>query len=82
MVGVVRHCEYVPAFHPQPYGLTDAEIHIVSWEEAELGRLECRKDLPFRAEWNGRWYATKEVRAMFVDEPEEIVVITVYTYYH
>jgi len=67
-------------------GFTVAEVEETigagSWEEAELGRLECREDLSFRAEWNGCWYATKQVRPIFVDEPEEIVVITVYTYYY
>jgi hypothetical protein len=49
--------------------------------QAELGRLDCRKNFPFGAEWNGHPYATKQVRPVFVDEPNEIVVITVYTYY-
>lgn len=48
---------------------------------AELGRLECRKDYPFHAVWNGVHYSTKQVRPIFVDEPEEIVVVTVYVYY-
>ena len=39
------------------------------------------KDFPFAADWNGRTYATKQVRPVFVDEPNEIVVVTVYTYY-
>ncbi|CAI4033861.1 hypothetical protein DNFV4_04303 [Nitrospira tepida] len=52
-----------------------------SWEQAELGRLQCRKDFPFGREWNGKTYATKQVRPVFVDEPSEILVVTVYTYY-
>ena len=52
------------------------------WGKAELGRLEARKDFPFNAEWNGHWYAAKQVRPIFVDEPNEIVVVTVYTYYY
>jgi ribosomal protein L13E len=48
---------------------------------AELGRLDCRKDFAYRREWNGKVYATKQVRPVFVGETEEIVVITVYTYY-
>lgn len=52
------------------------------WEQAELGRLECHKEFPFNAEWNGRRYAAKQVRPIFVDEENEIVVITVYTYYY
>jgi hypothetical protein len=48
---------------------------------AELGRLDCRKDFAWGREWNGKVYATKQVRPVFVEEAEEIVVITVYTYY-
>ena len=51
------------------------------WGVAELGRLDCRKDFPFGQNWNGKIYATRQVRPVFVDEAEEIVVITVYTYY-
>ena len=46
-----------------------------------MGRLECRKDLPFGREWNGRLYSTKQVRPIFVEEEREIVVVTVYVYY-
>ena len=38
-------------------------------------------NFPFNSEWNGRWYRTKQVRPIFVEEEEEIVVVTVYTYY-
>lgn len=56
-------------------------IETAFWEPAELSRLECRKDFTFNQEWNGRFYATKRVRPIFVEEPEEIVVVTVYSYY-
>jgi len=56
-------------------------IHTAPWQPAELGRLECRKDFSFGREWNGRFYATKQVRPIFADEPTEIVVVTVYSYY-
>jgi len=66
-------------------GFTVAEveeaIRTCAWGAAELGRLDCRKDFPFGQDWNGKVYATKQVRPVFVDEPGEIVVITVYTYY-
>jgi hypothetical protein len=66
-------------------GFTVAEveeaIRTCPWGAAELGRLDCRKEFACGGEWNGRTYATKQVRPVFVDEPEEIVVITVYTYY-
>ena len=66
-------------------GFTAAEveeaIRTCAWGAAELGRLDCRKDFPFCQNWNGKIYSTRQVRPVFVDEPEEIVVITVYTYY-
>ena len=43
--------------------------------------MECRKTFPFNREWNNKLCATKEVRPIFVEEPDEIVVVTVYTYY-
>ena len=51
------------------------------WEPAERGRRECRRNFPFHQEWHGIVYATKQIRPIFVDEPEEIVVVTVYVYY-
>jgi hypothetical protein len=66
-------------------GFTAAEveeaIRTSPWQPAELGRLECRKDFPYGRDWNGKSYATKQVRPVFVDEAAEIVVVTVYTYY-
>lgn len=56
-------------------------IRTAPWRPAELGRLECRKDFAYRKEWNGKVYATKQVRPVFVEEAMEIVVVTVYTYY-
>jgi hypothetical protein len=66
-------------------GFTVAEVEETirngKWEPAELGRMECRKTFAFSREWNVRVYATKEVRPIFVEEADEIVVVTVYTYY-
>jgi hypothetical protein len=66
-------------------GFTAAEveeaIRTVEWEPAALGRLQCRKTLPFGRDWNGRHYPLKQVTPVFVDEPNEIVVVTVYVYY-
>lgn len=51
-------------------GFTIAEveeaIHTVPWQRTELGRLDCRKDFPYGKEWNGKTYATKQVRPVFV----------------
>ncbi len=66
-------------------GATEQEIaeaiRTESWQPAELGRRECRKDFPFHTVWNQRYYSTKQVRPIFVDEADEIVVVTVYVYY-
>jgi hypothetical protein len=66
-------------------GFTVAEVELTirtaEWGSAELGRRDCRKDFPFNSVWNGRHYATKQVRPVFIDEPVEIIVITVYVYY-
>ena len=66
-------------------GFTLAEVEnaigTAAWQPAELGRLNCRKDFPYGKDWNGKVYATKQVRPVFVEEAAEIVVVTVYTYY-
>lgn len=51
------------------------------WEPSELGRLQCRKNFPFGQVWNGKIYETKQVRPIFIEQADEIRVITVYTYY-
>ena len=56
-------------------------IQTTPWQTTELGRLECRKNFRFGQMWNGKYYATKQVRPIFVDGSEEIVVVTVYSYY-
>ncbi len=56
-------------------------IRTAPWEPAERHRMECRKDFPHGRDWNGKIYETKQVRPIFVEEDEEIVVVTVYTYY-
>ena len=64
-------------------GVSEAEvvevIQTAVWEPIELDRLQCRKDFPFGEEWNGRFYQTKQVRPIFVEEADEIVVVTVYS---
>jgi len=56
-------------------------VRTEQWGQAELGRLDCRRNYAFNAEWNGHFYRTRQVRPIFVDEPGEIVVVTVYVYY-
>ena len=56
-------------------------IQTTAWSPAERGRLECRKDYAYDRDWNGHTYATKQVRPIFVEDFDEIVVVTVYVYY-
>ena len=65
--------------HAQGYilarGFTAVEveeaIRTCPWGSAELGRLDCRKDFPFGRDWNGKHYATKQVRPVFADHVGE-----------
>jgi len=56
-------------------------IETSHWEPAELGRLECRKDFFYRKNWNKKFYEIKQVRPIFVEEDDVIIVVTVYTYF-
>ncbi len=51
------------------------------WQSAHQNRMECRMNFPFKKEWNGKVFGTKQVRPIFIEKPEEILVVTVYTYY-
>jgi len=66
-------------------GTTGKEVENViktsKWIPAELNKLECRKDFVYKKEWNKKFYKTKQVRPIFVEEEKEIVVVTVYVYY-
>lgn len=56
-------------------GFTVAEvedaIRTSPWGAAELGRLDCRRNFAYGREWNGKVYATKQVRPVFIDEAQK-----------
>lgn len=56
-------------------------IQTTSWKRAELGRLQCKKDFSFNKIWNDKEYKTKQIKPIFVEEKNEIIVVTVYVYY-
>jgi hypothetical protein len=66
-------------------GASEAEvvdaIRNAPWHPVENGRMECRKDYAFDSIWNRKRYTTRQVRPIFVEESNEIVVVTVYVYY-
>lgn len=50
-------------------------------ELAKQDRVLCRANFQFNAFWQGRRYAIKQVAPVIKEEVDEIVVITVYTFY-
>jgi len=56
-------------------------IRTSEWKTSQLSKLECKKDFVFNKSWNNKFYRTKQVRPIFVEEDKEIIVITVYVYY-
>jgi hypothetical protein len=65
------------------FSLAEAEeaIKKSEWISSDKGRLECRMNIPFGKDWNGKHYETKQIRPIFVVEGDEIIVVTVFTYY-
>ena len=59
----------------------ETAIRLASWTQAAEARWACEHDFEFQGVWNGKRFQTKRVRPIFVEEPEEIVVVTVYVYY-
>lgn len=52
-----------------------------AWHPAKLGRWECTMNFAYNKEWNKKFYRTKQVVPVFVEERDRIVVITVYAFY-
>jgi hypothetical protein len=63
-------------------GATDREVHIAveqgTREPAKHGRELCRFNFAFNQAWQGTHYSIKQVAPVIKDE---IVVITVYTFF-
>jgi hypothetical protein len=48
---------------------------------AKMGRTAVRKNFPFAAEWKGRFYESKQVMPITVEETDRWVVVTVYVFF-
>jgi hypothetical protein len=59
----------------------EAAIRAGKPEPARNGRTMFRKNFPFRARWRGKYYALKQVAPIVVEEPDLLVVVTVFVYY-
>ena len=66
-------------------GATDAEVKYAirhgGRERVKHGRWMYRHNFQFDARWQGRHYAVKQVAPVVVEEENEIVVVTVYTFF-
>ncbi|MBT9147338.1 MAG: hypothetical protein DDT32_01092 [Syntrophomonadaceae bacterium] len=64
---------------------SDEEVRQViqgaEWQLAEKGRHSASLVFPFNAKHYGRFYTTKEVVPVFVEEADRIIVITAYTFF-
>ncbi|MBS1251312.1 MAG: hypothetical protein MAG451_00344 [Anaerolineales bacterium] len=69
-------------------GATQAEVRETiwtsTWQPVRKNRQQARKTFDFGkpSPVNQQVYAKKTVHAIFVDEPGQIVVVTVLVYYH
>ena len=66
-------------------GATPAEVEKAiregEREPAKRGRWMHRYNFEFNRTWQGRRYAIKQVAPVVAEEPDELVVVTVYTFY-
>ena len=66
-------------------GATESEVRYAILngyrEPAKLSREICRFSFPFNKNWQGKFYAVKQVAPVIKEEQDEIVVITAYTMY-
>ena len=50
-------------------------------EPAKRGRFMYRLNFQYDAEWQGRFYAIKQVAPVVDEAQNEVIVVTVYTFY-
>jgi len=66
-------------------GATEEEvveaIHSGIREPAKHNRWLCRLNFQYNGIWHGEHYPIKQVAPVIVEEADEIVVVTVYTFY-
>lgn len=61
----------------------DIELAIRTGEcfPAKKGRLCFRKNFSYNAMWKGKFYQVKQVMPIVAEEPERLVVVTVYVFF-
>lgn len=56
-------------------------IRIGEHAPAQRGLGSYRLNLEFKREWDGRYYGIQQVMPIVAEEPDRLVVVTVYTFY-
>jgi hypothetical protein len=56
-------------------------IQASEWKPAKKGRHYCLMNFKYGTDWGGKTYGTKQVKPVFVEEEDRIVVVTVYSFY-
>ncbi len=51
------------------------------YEPAKNNRFQCKQNFQYNDFWFDSFYPIKQVSPVFVEEENEIVVVTVYSYY-
>jgi hypothetical protein len=66
-------------------GTSEEEVKLTifesDWETVRDGRLKAEKNFPFNNVWYDKWYSVKRVKVIFIDDPDEITVVTTITFY-
>ncbi|MEA3432461.1 MAG: DUF4258 domain-containing protein [candidate division WOR-3 bacterium] len=66
-------------------GVSEDEVRIAiskaPWQPSKWGRFECTLEFEYNKEWNKKFYRTKQVVPVFMEEETRIVIITVYAFY-
>jgi hypothetical protein len=66
-------------------GASEAEVREAikrgAREPAKRGRFMVRLNFQYNSEWQGAFYAIKQVAPVVVEAQNEVVVVTVYTFY-
>jgi len=69
--------------HDRGASTEEVEQAIMSGERApaKKGRLSFRKNFSYTGTWKGKQYQIKQVMPIVAEEPDKLVVVTVYVYF-
>lgn len=57
-----------------------ATLREAKWEGARKHRFQCKKSFPYGKQWNGKTYNTKQVKVIFEELEDSLIVDTVYVF--